>query len=197
MGHINITLASHLIRWAKNFPRGVVNFFFTYKVQPVDRARNQIVDYFMKHQEMTHLWFIDSDTIPPHDALERMIEQDFDILTGLTPMLYHDKEKNVWGTFYNAFTPVLDAEGKFIRTENPKIDGKLHEVMRCGGSCLLIKRGVFEKLEKPYFNFILRDDGIEHVKSEDVNFCDKARDKGFKIMADTSIICNHHKEVML
>lgn len=197
MGGINAELVSRLILWAKNFPRGVVNFYFTHKVSPVDRARNKIVDYFLSHADLTHLFFVDSDTVPPTDALEKLLMMETDIATGLTPMVYLDKEKNVWGTFYNAFIPITDAEGKFIRTENPPLDGKVHEVRKCGGSCLMIRREVFDKLERPYFRFILDDTGIEHTKSEDIYFCDTAREKGFKVMAHTGIICNHHKEVML
>lgn len=197
MGAINASLVAHLIKWAKEFPKGVINFYFTYKVQPVDRARNQIVDFFLKRENLTHLFFVDSDTIPPADAVIRLLSQDKDIVTGLTPMLVNDKEKGVWGTFYNAFLPIRDAAGNTVRTECPKENTGLVEVERCGGSCIMIKREVFSKLETPYFKFVLKDNGLDHVVSEDVYFCDRAREAGLKIYADTSIVCNHHKEVML
>lgn len=196
MGDININLATRLIYWAKKYEKGVVNFFFTYKVSPVDRARNQIVDYFLKHDELTHLFFIDSDTIPPQDALQKLLDMDKDIATGMTPMLHFDKDRNAWGTFFNAFSKEVKENGE-VRTVSPEPNVGLVEVERCGGSCLMIKREVFGKLKVPYFQFILQDHGRTHVKSEDIYFCDTAREAGMEIWCDTSVICQHHKAVML
>lgn len=198
MGDVNVETVSRLIRWAKQFEKGVVNFYFTYKVSPVDRARNQCVDWFLKQPlNLTHLFFVDADTVPPYDALEKLLSVDKDVVTGLTPMLQHDKEKDTWGTMYNAFKPVIyDDEGN-PKTEVVDISGGIVPVHRFGGSCLLIKRKVFEKLERPYFKFELKDNGLDHVKSEDIYFADKARDAGFELWAHTGVMCGHYKQVRL
>lgn len=205
MGHMHVNLTTHMIRWAKKFEKGVINFFFTYKVSPVDRARNQIVDFFLngiKHPDgsktdFTHLFFVDSDTIPPKDALERLLAHEKDIITGMTPMLHYDKANNVWGTFFNCWESVKDAAGNIIQSKCPHPNTGVKEIERCGGSCLLIKREVFDKLKTPYFQFLIKENGLDHIKSEDIYFCDSAREQGFKIWVDTSVVCQHHKEVML
>lgn len=198
MGDINVETVARLIRWAKMFPKGVVNFYFTYKVSPVDRARNQIVDWFLDQKaNMTHLFFIDADTVPPFDALEKMLVLDKPVVTGLTPMLQYDKEKQVWGTMYNAFKETTkDEEGKPL-TEVVDITGGAVPVHRFGGSCLLIKREVFEKIQKPYFKFDLKDNGIEHRVSEDIWFAEKVREAGIEMVAHTGVVCGHYKQVRL
>lgn len=194
---INAETVSRLIHWAKQFPKGVVSFYFTYRVAPVDRARNQIVDWFLKKGNFTHLFFVDSDTVPPINALEKMLEADKDIITGLTPMLQYDKEKKTWGTMFNALKKTeYDKKGN-PRTSVVDITGGVVPVHRFGASCLLIKRGVFEKLERPFFKFELNDDGTEHRVSEDIYFCEKAREAGFDLFAHTGIICGHFKSVRL
>ena len=56
---------------------------------------------------------------------------------------------------------------------------------------------MFEKLEQSYFVFEFNDDGTETKRSEDLYFCDKAHEAGFEIYADTSVICQHVKDVIL
>lgn len=207
MGSIDSTLVSHLIKWAKDFEKTQIGFYFTYKVAPVDRARNEIVQFFMRNRRLkdgspiepfTHLFFVDSDTVPPADAVKKLFSHDKEIVSGVTPILHYDKQKAVWGTLDNCFIKQdRDAEGKIIRTYAVERDSGLQEIIKCGGSCLLIKREVFEKLEKPYFKFLYNDEGTEHTQSEDLYFCNKAREAGFTIWCDTSVICNHHKSVVL
>ncbi len=57
------------------------------------------------------------------------------------------------------------------------------------GACL-VKSEVFRKMEYPHFNY---QSALNHrdTISEDVYFCKKARDNGFKVWADTTIICDH------
>lgn len=60
-----------------------------------------------------------------------------------------------------------------------------------GFGCALIKHQVFADIGYPQFQYF---SAIDHANtfSEDLDFCRKAKNKGFKIYADTSIICEHH-----
>lgn len=207
MGSMEATLVSTIIRWVRRSVKDQLAFYFTFKVQPVERARNEIVKYFLNQRQtkgggpiapFTHLLFVDSDTIPPVDALEKLMAHDKDIISGITPILHYDKERKSWGTMDNCFIKYTrDVEGKIIKTHAVERDTGLQKIEKCGGSCLLIKREVFDKLEKPYFRFLFNEDGTEPVKSEDLYFCEKAKEAGFDVWCDTSVICNHHKSVVL
>jgi hypothetical protein len=201
MGNIHPNLVAVILKWVKEYDKGVINFYFTYKVAPVDRARNQCVDYFFNAKGkgdlgFTHLLFIDADTIPPAHGLRSLLAADADIVTGLTPMLQFDKEKNTWATMYNTFVRGTNEKGE-ATTSTPPIDGRLHEIDRCGSSFVMIKKEVLKAMKKPYYKFILTDDGLEHKKSEDIGFCDTAKELGFKVVADTNVVCSHFKSVML
>jgi GT2 family glycosyltransferase len=208
MGSISAPLTTILIKMVKEFKGGHLGFYFPLKVSPVERARNEIVKFLMAERtnkktglpvaQFTHLLFIDSDTIPPADVLEKLLAHDKDIISGLTPILHYDREKMAWGTMDNCFThqDVDEKDGK-VRTHAVKRNSGLHKIWRCGTSCLLIKREVFEKLAKPYFKFEFDEDIVKPVRSEDLYFCDKAHEAGFEIWCDSSVICNHSKEVIM
>jgi GT2 family glycosyltransferase len=67
----------------------------------------------------------------------------------------------------------------------------LIEINRCGFGCVLINSKVINAMEYPHFDY---RPALNHDEaySEDIYFCDKAIDLGFKIFADTSILCSHH-----
>lgn len=196
MHYLHASLALTLARWVGDLPKGAISFHATCNVSPVDRARNQIVDYFLAHPEFTHLLFIDSDTVPPADGLYRLLRHGEPIVSGLTPMLKWDEARGTWGAMHNCFS-VRDAEDGQKITEAARVNTGLVPVDRCGGSFLLIARAAFDGAARPYFRFVMTGDGLGHEKSEDVYFCDEARARGLRVLADTSCVCKHHKAVML
>jgi GT2 family glycosyltransferase len=64
------------------------------------------------------------------------------------------------------------------------------EIAACGMGCALIKSEVFRKMTYPHFVY---KEALNHADtvSEDVFFCIKARQTGFKVWADESICCEH------
>ena len=66
------------------------------------------------------------------------------------------------------------------------------EVDGAATGCMLIHRKVFDKVEKPYFEIPLDEDGLAAC-SEDIYFCGKAQEAGFKIWIDKRMIANHYK----
>lgn len=198
MGAMHPNLVAHLVQWGRDFPPNQVSFYFSFKVSPVDRARNDIVRYFLENDAgFTHLLFIDADTIPPVDGLKRLLSHDKAIVSGLTPILRFDDQSKAWETFDNCFTHVEDCPDGTTKTHMAERRTGLQEVYRCGASCVLINREVFEALKKPYYEFLYNEDGTRHTRSEDIHFCDKAREAGFTLWADTEVICRHHKDVVI
>jgi len=196
MSYVHASLSLTMIRWARDIPKGHISFYAVCNVAPVDRARNQLVDYFLKHPQFTHLLFIDSDTVPPADGLYRLLRHRKPIVSGLTPMLQWDSESGKWGAMHNCFSTKTLPDGSKI-TEAAKMDSGLVPVDRCGGSFLLIEREVLATAKSPVFRFVFNEDGLGHAKSEDVYFCDTARERGYQVLADTSCVCQHYKQVML
>ena len=194
MGEVNVITMTVILAWmGQAMQKGdkSLQFYPTVGVSPVDRARNEIVEEFLK-SDCTHLLMVDSDTIPPLDALDKLLAHDLDIVTAITPIIEHDvSRKNDSNGFYKKYNAV-DMNDQFTQ---PNVG--LIPIRGCGGSCILIKRHVFEKLPEPWFEFRNKDDtGKKTFIGEDVYFIMMAISRGFKPMADTSIICGHKKSII-
>jgi len=188
MGKVHIELVNRLIVWSKNgaFPSATVG------VKPVDHARNEAVRAFLKTGR-EYLFFVDEDTIPPVDAIEKLLAVNKDIVSGMTPILRQHEGKLV--SCFNVFTHE-EIVGDEKRLHSLDENSGIHKIERCGTSCLLIHRSVFEKMPAPWFITKFNEDYTTYT-SEDLNFCDMARAKGIEIYTDTSVVARHAKEVML
>lgn len=117
---------------------------------------------------VTHVWFVEEDTVPPPNALDLLLKADADIAC-------IDYGVNGWSCI----------------TRTPE-----DEILWCGLGCTLIKKEVFETLEQPWFRIdkVLRlndwtwmDLSEEYVKNKsygslDIWFFTQARKKGFTII---------------
>lgn len=183
LGDISTATVNVLVAWAVAYDQTSIGFFFPTDVAPVDRVRNYCVNHFLTN-DYTHLFFVDSDTTPPVDALTKLLEANRDIISGITPVI-KDRVRLQWVRGTNVFTksgPVVP-------------NGKVQEIERCGASCLLIKRRVFQKIKEPPFKFVYDDKHQSLKMGEDYYFCQLAQHHGFKIFCDTSIECGHTKKV--
>lgn len=194
MGSVHTLLLVAIMYWVseavKNKDMDIL-LYPSLNVRPHDRARNHIVEEFMK-TEATHLFFIDSDTVPPPDALKKLLQADRDIISGITPIIEHDpKRQNDSSGYYKKYNCVgMDEKHVEPNTGIVPIKG-------AGGSCILIKKEVFEKLEKPYYKFLDKDDnGKDCLVSEDIYFIIMAISKGITPYCDTSVIAQHDKNVL-
>jgi hypothetical protein len=72
--------------------------------------------------------------------------------------------------------PVDDSGRKKVHPLQP-VDG-------IGTGCLLIAREVFEKLKRPFFSY-------SEGGTEDLYFCRRAKEAGYKLHVDLGVICGH------
>jgi len=153
---------------------------------PFDHARNIAA---MKSLEYgaSHIFFIDSDVIPPPDAVMRLLAHKKPVISGVycrrsppegVPVMM--KPLGQWVTQYPANAVI--------------------EVDVVGSGCLLIERSVLETLPpqrpgKHWFDWRVDMQGVLPVGqclSEDFTFCMAVREKlGIPILVDTSIQCKH------
>jgi len=153
-------------------------FFYGYQI---DQIRN-LIAMWGKHYD--YLFCVDSDIIMPKDTLVKMLASDKDIISGLyiqrianTHTLELYKYINPYGAMSNI--PIEEIAGK-----------GLVEVASCGFGCVLINSNVLRQMEYPHFVYKSALDHKDTV-SEDVYFCMKAMSLGFKVWADTTIVCDH------
>ncbi len=177
--NIHAALLGRILQWNATH---YIGFMPALGLQPVDHARNWLVDEFMK-TDCTHMMFIDADTIPPHDALDKLVALKTPFASGLTPIINGNNHSI---TKYNA----VGEDDKEI-----KPDTGIHRSRGVGASCMLISREVFEKVGKPYFRFLFEDDNKKPCYvSEDIFFISKCLQKDIIPMVDSSIVCQHVKK---
>jgi hypothetical protein len=157
--------------------------------QPLDAARNRHVKKFMEisNSPDDRLLFIDDDIVPPLDVVERLAGHDKDIV-GATCFVM----KSLEGKYFPY--PVAlkyNEENKFVVHY-----GKgLERINGTGGGCIMIKRKVFEQMNRPYEYKYYPNGELELVA--DFVFCQKAEALGFELWYDFDCICDHIKPVSL
>lgn len=123
------------------------------------------------------IWFIDDDHAFQHDIVLQLLARNVDIVQ---PVCLRRNQP---------FLPVAAVDGDYmdIRKYGPD---ELVEVEHAGSSGMLIRRRVLERLEQPWFELGHREGDGNRV-SEDVNFCRKAKEAGFKIHVDMAVRLGH------
>ena len=158
-----------------------------------DFARNCIVDEFLA-TDCDLLWFVDSDVAPPSNIL--------DLVT------VHGDYWKLAGAPYPVFmTPPGEKNPQLVYTVYTQVNGRMHPkkipykgldyVEGVATGCLMIKREVLEKLEKPYFQFKYNAETMHIEEGEDLGFCRKVSDLNYKFFIDYSMVCKHQKELCL
>jgi GT2 family glycosyltransferase len=145
----------------------------------------------------THLMWIDSDTIFEPQDFQKLLDDDKDIVCGLYPM---QNGKNYvvvkdWDEDY------FKKNGSFHFLENSEIPTNLFECVYAGMGFMLVKKGVFESIRYPWFQpintRIKANPDIVEFTSEDVAFCLKAAENGYKIWVDPIIRVGHEKKIVI
>jgi len=141
------------------------------------------------------LW-IDSDIVFSFEQLVQLIKRDKDIVAGHY-LMQGGKQLAVvedWDTDY------FKANGTFRFMTPEDLAGKtdLFEVAYTGFGFVLMKYGVMESLDYPWFRPVNHDMGeISDFSSEDASMCCLLREKGFKIFVDPMVKVGHEKEAVL
>lgn len=166
--------------WNLDVPEGYkVHFEFFYGYQ-IDQIRNLIADWGKRYD---YLFCVDADIVVPPQTLKNFLAAEKDIISGL----YIQRIPNTHTLEVYMDTP----GGGCTNIPYSMLKNKgIVEIAACGFGCVLINSRVLQRMSYPHFQY---KSALNHrdTVSEDVFFCMKARDMGFKVWADTSIQCNH------
>ena len=159
-------------------PGGVTMDFQYFYGYNVDQVRNLIADYAIRNN-YDYLMCVDHDIAFDPTTVAQLVNHDKDIVAGI---YRQRKEQQILEVFDKTYFPYQDT----------KHFGKdLFEVGAIGLGCALIKVDVFKKIGYPQFDYH-RAVKAEDSLSEDVDFCMKARNKGYQVWIDPTIRCDHH-----
>lgn len=164
----------------QNLPEDVeteLQFFYGYQI---DQVRNLIAEWGKRYD---YLFCVDSDIVLPNDALARLIAADKDVVSGV----YIQRKPG--HHILEIYEDTPNGGTQNVKWEYLKGRG-LVEIAACGFGCVLVKSNVLRTMSYPHFVY---KSALDHAYtfSEDVYFCLTARKHGFKIWADTSLLCEH------
>ena len=150
------------------------------RIEVLRRAQLWEPDYYM---------WIDSDTNFKTNDFFKLLSSDKCIVSGL----YHLQPPG--GRFTNTYVPVTYACHKNSRellytTDNDLSTNQPMEVYANGMGWMLVKKEVFEEIEKPF-------DQTYSEQSEDIIFQVKAREKGYKSYVLPDVILGHEKMLIV
>ncbi len=155
---------------------------------PFDHARNVACQAAI-NAGVEWIFFLDSDVVPPKDAILRLISYRQPIMSGV----YHRRSPP------HGVPVMIKGPTWYVVPPNSGIV----EVDLVGAGCLLIHRSVLERFMinpldagrgKTVFDWRVDMAGIlpqGEALSEDFSFCLHARKMGYKILVDTGIQCRH------
>jgi SAM-dependent methyltransferase len=174
-------------------PRFIVHFDH-WSPQPVDVARNTQCKAFLERGD-DFLLFMDSDNpvASGKNPLDN-IPLDLDIVVYPTPMWKMSAPRFVSGSIPMLWNGLVGSAIKGVYRPSEERVG-LKEIDAGGTGCMLIARRVIEAVQPPFIRK-LSDDGTAELGS-DIYFCERAREKGFKVWCDWTRPCDHFKEINL
>jgi len=151
---------------------------FMPQAKPHDNCRNIIVKKFL-NTDCQWLLMIDSDVEPPSDILG-MIKNDVPVCAAYVRTIMGGelipvgmtKNKNGYHHDFKHSTPGL------------------HRVDAVGTGCILIKREVFDHLDKPFFRFKYDTNGVL-INGEDFDFSERVESVYF----DARYKCKHYTTI--
>ena len=154
-------------------------FFWCYLI---DAGRNTIAGHAIENG-YDYLFAVDADMAFPPDTLQKLLSHDEDFVTGVYRMRRPDQVIELYDTKYQQ----IDRQMLDVYTTI--------ELGGCGFGCALVKTKVLKDVGYPQFEY---HQAYHHgdTFSEDNDFCQKARNLGYKIWVDTTVRCSHKGTIM-
>ena len=162
----------------------------------VAKCRNAIVEVFLE-SEYEYLFWIDTDVGFEADALSRLHAHGKDIICGIYWATQEVTPDDNFGfQIHPAPCVYLSSKDKGVVPAYDLAEvGGLREVDAMGGGFCLIHRKVYEKIGSAWYDLLPLPDG--RYLAEDLSFCKRARDWGFKLWCDADLKTNHLKAAWL
>jgi GT2 family glycosyltransferase len=179
-GFIYYELALRLVQWTHD-PTMMLKIQFYSNLVPLDNCRNRAVKDFLEDY-WDYLCFIDDDIVPPINCLRELLKADKDVIAPLCfSMKRDDKGLEVPIPVAHRY----DKEKKY----RPYYGKGIEETDVITGGMHLVKREVYEKLERPYY-FTYHKNGTV-IYSEDFVFSQQCQKLGYKLYTHYGLLCKH------
>jgi len=201
--HVNSVI--NAVNFLKNKRNDVLIHEYRCAVFPIQANRSACVGHALegfggRYKFDTTIW-LDGDMKFPENVLQRMLLHDSPVVSGVYylkkwphhPLIFkrhrYDREKKMW-----VYLPILDKV----------LDIHPFYADMVGMGCVRVDIEVLKKIKPPYFQYRYHSDLEPRLKemdflkkymvqgnTEEAHFWEKVRNKGYKILVDPLIQCEH------
>lgn len=173
-----------LTQWShsQTFKMGYKHYPF---LSPLDNARNLAVKDFLE-DFWDYLIFIDSDIIPPPETIDELLKADKEVIAPLCLTIKPDDNNMI---FPIPVAHRYDENHQY----RPHYGTGVEETDTITGGMFMVKREVYEKLERPFYFTYHKDGTVEY--SEDFVFSQQCQSLGYKLYTHYGMICEHMKTI--
>ena len=156
------------------------------------------------------IMWIDSDQVFSVENFVNLLQHNEDIMSGLY-LMESGKEfatvEKMDQAYFKKHGHYEFLSGEELLLRRKKEEEPVIEVDYTGMGWMLVKKGVFEKMQYPWFTpdwqemeYSDPSGNVVNVREftmEDVCFCKKAKELGFKVKVDTRNVVGHEKRMVL
>jgi hypothetical protein len=141
-----------------------------------------------------YLWIVEADVVVPTNALSRLLGDNVDVAAGLMPFHFYEQNNRRFPSHKDMMitgfvlpdkngNPTFDIHVLYLNEVKDKmlVGSKEHPIFN-GTGCILIKRGVLEKIRWHWDN---------KVSGFDVYFWKEIQEQGFSCVTDGFVLCGH------
>ena len=173
--------------------------------RPSDLARNILVERCLE-DGYDWLFMLDGDMAFQPETLMRLNARKKELIAALTftrvlppaPAAYRGITRYTedgwpyYSVCWDEILEWLERHGQYLKLENPSVilpdvPDALAQYDSTGGACVLIHRPVLETIEPPWFQYT----DPERMIGEDFYFFQKAREAGYPLWIDRTVIVGH------
>ena len=180
------------------WPLGAKMVFDGDSKAPLHAAREEGMGRALQDPQITHLWFVDGDMLPEPDCLQRLIESDKDVVSGIYRMRYKRRIKDGSRVNTLAFGALADtiteADGttqtRRVKTSVMAPSEGLATTGWVAGGCLLISRAAMQKLGKKAFR-------PKESDGEDLQFSFNCEKVGIGVWVNYGARAQHYHKVIV
>jgi len=160
-----------------------------------DSTKGETQKPFQGKIDYDYLLWIDSDNIFTIEDFLKLYNLNKEIASGL----YLTQNGANYATVENWDEEFYKKYGAFEFLTPEKVKGRRPFVVDYTGfGFILIKKGVFEKLEYPWFRPLWKKFGeINEFTMEDVSFCHLVRELGINVWVHPEVVVKHEKKFLI
>jgi len=173
------------LEYAKIYRNAPPNTYEVIAPEPqIDTAREKLAEIALS-LNAKYIFWVDTDVIPPTDVIQRLMRHKISFVSGLYARRYHP----CWNEMLVKAKNEKGEDGYISIPEGGYEKGSLVQCDAVGFGCVLMETDMLKDMEKPWFKW--SEHSAIRGNSEDFYFCRRAKQAGYKIWVDTSVVCRH------